>query len=69
MNNKRTEPGSEGNKPFEELKPVMKEMLILTAKTTWKMLKLMARAAYHIPGLVRKLSAKNPVAPVKEKAV
>jgi hypothetical protein len=69
MNNKKTEPGSERNKPFEELKPVMKEMLILTAKTTWKMLKLMARAAYHIPGLLRKLSAKNPVAPVKEKAV
>jgi hypothetical protein len=58
MNDKRVEADAKSIKPFEKLTPVIKEMLMLTAKTTWKMMKLTIKGAYYVPGAVRKLAIK-----------
>ena len=40
----------------QNLKPVMKQILVITAKTTWKMMKILVKAAFLIPSLVKKLA-------------
>jgi hypothetical protein len=45
---------------YDHLVPPAKRLLKATAKATWKMMRLLMTAAFRIPGLVKKHTAKQP---------
>ena len=55
---KNSKSSSEKEQEFQnnqQLKPVMKQILVFTAKTTWKLMKMLVKTAFLIPGMVKKL--------------
>jgi len=57
MNNKqRLRIDEERLRQYNEMKPAAKKMLTITARIALKMMKLIARTAWHLPGIVKRLA-------------
>jgi hypothetical protein len=58
---------------YNDMKPVTKRILWFTVRATFKMMKWVVSAAFHIPGLVRRMAtshtdrkASRPIPPVQK---